>query len=45
MHIYRCRITLMEATFFSSREASATYYTEPLIGNIALGFVDIWTEG
>lgn len=43
MHIYRCELTLLEATFFSSREVSNTYYTEPLIGNIALvyalGFV------
>jgi CRISPR-associated protein Csc1 len=38
MHVYRCEITLMEATFFSSREVSATYQTEPLIGNIALAY-------
>ncbi len=38
MHIYRCTLTLMEATFFSSREVSATYFTEPLIGNIALSY-------
>lgn len=38
MHIYRCQLTLMEATFFSSREVSATYQTEPLIGNIALAY-------
>jgi CRISPR-associated protein Csc1 len=38
MHIYRCELTLMEATFFSSREVSATYQTEPLIGNIALAY-------
>jgi CRISPR-associated protein Csc1 len=38
MHIYRCELTLMEATFFSSREISATYQTEPLIGNIALAY-------
>ena len=31
MHIYRCELTLLEATFFSSREVSATYQTEPLI--------------
>lgn len=35
-HIYRCDITLQEATFFSSREISNTYYTEPLLGNYAL---------
>ncbi|MCB0068925.1 MAG: type I-D CRISPR-associated protein Cas5/Csc1 [Caldilineaceae bacterium] len=38
MHIYRCTLTLMEPTFFSSREVSATYFTEPLIGNIALSY-------
>ena len=38
MHVYRCEFTLMEATFFSSREVSATYQTEPLIGNIALAY-------
>ena len=38
MHIYRCELTLMESTFFSSREVSATYQTEPLIGNYALAY-------
>jgi CRISPR-associated protein Csc1 len=38
MHIYRCELTLLEATFFSSREVSATYQTEPLLGNIALAY-------
>ncbi len=38
MHIYRCDLTLLEATFFSSREVSNTYYTEPLLGNIALAY-------
>ncbi len=38
MHVYRCELTLMEATFFSSREVSATYQTEPLIGNFALAY-------
>ena len=38
MHIYRCELTLMEPTFFSSREVSATYQTEPLLGNIALAY-------
>jgi CRISPR-associated protein Csc1 len=38
MHIYRCRLTLMEKTFFSSREISRTYYTAPLIGNYALAY-------
>ena len=37
-HIYRCNITLHEATFFSSREISNTYYTEPLLGNYALAY-------
>ena len=38
MHIYRCRLTLMEKTFFSSREISRSYYTAPLIGNYALAY-------
>ena len=38
MHIYRCELTLLEATFFSSREVSAIYQTEPLLGNIALAY-------
>ncbi len=38
MHVYRCELTLMEATFFSSREVSNFYQTEPLIGNIALAY-------
>ena len=38
MVIYRCEITLLEATFFSSREVSNTYYTEPLLGNYALAY-------
>ncbi len=38
MHIYRCKLTLLEATFFSSREVSATYQTEPVLGNIALAY-------
>jgi len=38
MHIYRCKLTLMEPTFFSSREVSAYYQTEPLIGNFALAY-------
>ncbi len=37
-HIYRCEIRLQEATFFSSREISNTYYTEPLLGNYALAY-------
>lgn len=38
MYLYRCLITLMEATFFSSREISDLYQTEPLIGNYALAY-------
>lgn len=38
MHIYRCHLTLLEKTFFSSREVSNFYYTEPLIGNYALAY-------
>jgi CRISPR-associated protein Csc1 len=37
-HIYRCEITLWEHTFFASREVSAFYQTEPLIGNYALAY-------
>jgi CRISPR-associated protein Csc1 len=36
--IYRCTLELMEITFFSSREVSAVYQTEPLIGNYALAY-------
>lgn len=38
MHIYRCHLTLFEKTFFSSREISNFYYTEPLVGNYALAY-------
>ena len=38
MHVYCFELTFMEATFFSSREVSATYQTEPLVGNIALAY-------
>ena len=38
MLIYRCDLTLMEATFFSSREVSNLYQTEPLLGNFALAY-------
>lgn len=37
-YIYRCKLTLQEATFFSSREVSNFYQTEPLIGNYALAY-------
>ena len=36
--LYRCVITLLEPTFFSSREISAYYQTEPLLGNYALAY-------
>jgi len=38
MHIYGCQLTLLDKTFFSSREISSCYYTEPLIGNYALAY-------
>jgi CRISPR-associated protein Csc1 len=38
MHIVRAQLTLMEKTFFSSREISNFYYTEPLVGNYALAY-------
>ena len=37
-HIYQCTLTLLEPTFFSSREVSNTYFTEPFIGNYALAY-------
>ena len=37
-YVYGCRVTLLEATFFSSREISAFYQTEPLLGNFALAY-------
>jgi CRISPR-associated protein Csc1 len=36
--IYRCQVTLQEATFFSSREISNSYFTDPYIGNYALAY-------
>lgn len=35
-HIYRCIVTLHETTYFSTREVSSLYQTEPFIGHIAL---------
>lgn len=35
-YIYRCTLTLLETTYFASREVSSLYQTEPLIGHIAL---------
>ncbi len=37
-HLYRLEILLWEHTFFSSREVSAFFQTEPLIGNYALAY-------
>ncbi|NTU79314.1 MAG: type I-D CRISPR-associated protein Cas5/Csc1 [Chloroflexales bacterium] len=37
-HIYHCDLTLLENTFFSSREVSNFYQTEPFIGNYALAY-------
>lgn len=37
-HIYRCELVFWEHTFFASREISAFYQTEPLIGNYALAY-------
>lgn len=36
MQIFRCELTLLENTFFSSREVGNFYQTEPVIGNYAL---------
>lgn len=38
MIIYECFLTLLENTFFSSREINNFYQTEPLIGNYALAY-------
>lgn len=38
MNIYRCTLTLLENTFFSSREINNFYQTEPMIGNYALAY-------
>ena len=37
-YIYRCHLTLLEPTFFSSREIGNYFQTEPLIGNYALAY-------
>lgn len=36
--VIRCQLTLLEATFFSSREVSNYYQTAPVIGNYALAY-------
>ena len=38
VEIYRAELTLMEHTFFASREVGIYYETEPLIGNYALAY-------
>jgi CRISPR-associated protein Csc1 len=38
VEIYRADLTLMEHTFFASREVGIYYETEPLIGNYALAY-------
>jgi CRISPR-associated protein Csc1 len=38
MEIYRASLTLMEHTYFASREVGILYETEPLIGNYALTY-------
>ena len=37
-YLYRCHLTLLEATFFSSQEISNYFQTAPLIGNYALAY-------
>ncbi|HET8911465.1 MAG TPA: type I-D CRISPR-associated protein Cas5/Csc1 [Ktedonobacteraceae bacterium] len=38
MHIYRADLTLMEHTYFASREVGTLYESEPLLGNYALTY-------
>ncbi len=38
IHIYRADLTLMEHTYFASREVGTLYESEPLIGNYALTY-------
>jgi CRISPR-associated protein Csc1 len=38
MDIHRGELTLLEPTFFASREISGLYQTEPLLGNYALAY-------
>jgi len=42
MRIWRCELTLLEATFFVSREVSDFYQTEAFIGNYALAYALGW---
>jgi CRISPR-associated protein Csc1 len=41
-HIYHGRLTLMEHTYFASREVGILYESEPLIGNYALTYALGW---
>lgn len=38
MHIYRADLTLMEHTYFASREVGPLYESEPFVGNYALTY-------
>src|SRR5258708_34121682 len=38
VEIYRADLTLMEHTFFASREVGIYYETEPVLGNYALAY-------
>ncbi len=38
MYLYRADLTLMEHTYFASREVGTLYESEPLIGNYALTY-------
>jgi CRISPR-associated protein Csc1 len=38
MFVYQCDLTLLENTFFASREINDLYLTEPLVGNYALAY-------
>lgn len=38
LHVYRCKLTFWEHVFFSSREISNFFQTEPLLGNYALAY-------
>jgi len=44
MQIYRCELTLLERTFFASREVGNFYQTEPVIGNYALAYAMGWVR-
>jgi CRISPR-associated protein Csc1 len=38
IHVYRCELVFLEHVFFSSREISNFFQTEPLLGNYALAY-------